>query len=94
MLSWDPGLIVLGARDDNRTICTVNARRGGLDGLGALEGFCACAVFAWALLRREEGFQPGAVDEVAGAAEEGAKEQIEEDTTLLSVSAETANGSE
>lgn len=77
----DPTLIIrLRARRDRRPIGS-NDRDliAGIDLLGPGGGlFGAFGAFAAALFLREEGRDPGAVDEVAGAEEGGEEEEVEE----------------
>ena len=79
----DPALIVcLGATRHRRAIGTNNANLiGVIDFLGTARGFLGTlAAFTAAALLGEEGGDPGAVNEVAGAGEGGEEEEVEEDT--------------
>jgi hypothetical protein len=86
MLCGNPRLIIsLCAARDSWSIRTSNTnliRR--VDLLRALgRRLCALAAFAAAALLREERLEPGAVDEVACAAEDEAEEDVEEDAGRL-----------
>ena len=82
MLRGDPTLIIrLRARRHRGSIRTYNADLvTGVDFLRAARGALgAFAAFAAAALLRKEGGDPGGVDEVAGPAEGGEEEEVEED---------------
>lgn len=81
MRGRDPALVVLGAGSYSRTISTDNGNLlGGVDLLGALGRLLgALATLAAALLLREEGGNPGVVDEVDGSSEGAEEDKVEED---------------
>ena len=82
MSRWDPALIIrFGSARHRRAIRANNADLvSGVDFLRAAGGFLgALAAFAATAFLREEGGDPGAVDEIAGAGEGGKEEEVEED---------------
>ena len=88
MSSGDPALVEstgLGTSRDSRAICADNRDLvGRVDLLGSLRGsLSALAALAAPLLLREQSSNPGVVDEVAGAAESGEEEEVEEDAVEL-----------
>ena len=86
MRSRDPALIVLRAGGDSRAISANNSDLlGGVDLLGALGGLLSTlTTLAAALLLGEEGGDPGVVDEVRDAAENGKDNEVQEDAAGMS----------
>jgi hypothetical protein len=88
VLGRDPALVEstgLGTSSDSRAICANNRDLvGRVDLLSSLRGsLSALAALAAPLLLREQSRDPGVVDEVAGAAEGGEEEEVEEDAVEL-----------
>jgi hypothetical protein len=88
VLGGDPALVEstsLGTSSDSRAICANNRDLvGRVDLLGSLRGsLSALAALTPPLLLREQSRDPGVVDEVAGAAEGGEEEEVEEDAVEL-----------
>lgn len=83
MLGGNPAGVVALRRGDSGAISTDNGDLlGGIDLLGAAGGALgALTALAAALLLREEGGDPGVVDEVDGAAEDAKENEVEEETT-------------
>ena len=84
MLGGNPALVEstsLGTSGDSRAISANNRDLvGRVDLLSSLRRFLsALAALAAPLLLREQSRDPGVVDEVAGAAEGGEEEEVEED---------------
>lgn len=82
----DPALVVgLGAGGDGRAVGADDGHLvGRVDLLGLAGGALrALAALAAAALLREERRDPGVVDEVAGAAERGGEEEVEEDAVFV-----------
>ena len=88
VLGGNPALVEstsLGTSRDSRAICANNGDLiSRVDLLGSLRGsLSALAALAAPLLLREQSSNPGVVDEVAGAAESGEEEEVEEDAVEL-----------
>lgn len=80
--SRDPALIVLRAGGNSRAISANNSDLfGGVDLLGTLGGLLSTlTTLAAALLLREEGGDPGVVDEETGTSEGAEEDKVEEKT--------------
>ena len=78
MLSWDPTLVVrlrsTGSGSRVRRVGGGRSSRGRSGSRLAGAGGATALLLLW-----EEGFEPGAVDEVDGAGEEGGEEGVEEE---------------
>jgi hypothetical protein len=86
MRSGDPALIVsLGSRGNSRTISAQDGDLiSGVDLLAATgRALGALAALAAALLLREEGSDPGVVDEVDGSGEDAGEDCVQEKTTSM-----------
>ena len=86
MLRGDPALVIgLSSGCDSRVVSTNNTSLVGWVGFLATAGryFGALATFTTTALLREEGGDPGVVDEVDGSTEGSEKDGIEEDTVNM-----------
>jgi hypothetical protein len=86
MLRGDPALVIgLSSGCDSRVVSTNNTSLVGWVGFLATAGRClsTLATFTTTALLREEGGDPGVVDEVDGSTEGSEKDGIEEDTVNM-----------